>query len=378
MKLASKMIVALIVLAPIAEAQYADSSRGVRVLRERGCLNCHSLAGAGGSEAAAPDLGRPRADTFSPAGFAAGLWNHSPDMWAAMADRDGQISDLSAQDVRDVYSFLYSIRYFDPPGRHERGKEVFESLHCQRCHAIVGADVAGIGPPVAAWPSMTDPVAFLEAMWNHGDVMDEETSAMGYPWPKLTVWDLADLSAYVENVPVTAARAARLKLGPPEAGMKVFADLSCSACHTLTGEAPDKIALLQRVRDRRTLTALAASMWNHRPVMREWSEETGIPLRAFETGQMANLLSYLFEEGVLEARGDAGRGEQVFQTKGCGGCHSEGAAALPDGDPSGSEIVSGMWRHGPKMRAEVIRQGGEWPQLSDRDLTDLITWLAGR
>jgi cytochrome c2 len=300
-------------------------------------------------------------------------------MWAAMADRDGQIPELSAQDVRDVYAFLYSIRYFDPPGRHERGKDFFESMKCQRCHAIVGgADVSGIGPPVAAWPSMTDPIAFLEAMWNHGEVMDQETSAMGYPWPKMTPWDIADLAAYVENVPVTAARPARLRLGPPEAGMKVFEDLACSSCHTLTGESPDKISLIERVRERRTLTALAASMWNHRPVMREWSEETGIPLRRIEPGQMANLLSFLFEEGVLEARGDGERGERLFRTKGCYSCHTNGAAALPAADTSGSEIVSAMWRHGPKMRAEVIRQGGEWPQLSEQDLADLITWLAGR
>ena len=59
-----------------------DARRGEQLFQTQQCIQCHSLKGQGGS--LAPDL-RQRVDrNLHPAVMASLMWNHAPDMWAAM------------------------------------------------------------------------------------------------------------------------------------------------------------------------------------------------------------------------------------------------------------------------------------------------------
>src|SRR5690606_22123208 len=103
---------------------------------------------------------------------------------------------MDRQEARDVFAFLYSVRYFEPSGKPARGRAVFSRKGCFRCHALVRTDAGGIGPAVPDWPLLDDPVRFLEAMWNHGTAMRREGEADQRPWPELNVRELSDLIAY--------------------------------------------------------------------------------------------------------------------------------------------------------------------------------------
>ena len=94
---------------------------------------------------------------FTPASLAATMWNHAPGMWAAMRDRQITAGELDEQAAQDLMAFFYAARFFEKPGDAGRGKRAFESLGCAGCHSL----------PVSQWQALSDPIALLDAMWNH-------------------------------------------------------------------------------------------------------------------------------------------------------------------------------------------------------------------
>ena len=116
-------------------AQFGDSLRGAQALEDRGCVGCHAMRGVGGN--GAPDLGVPRKGSFSPTAFAASMWNHTPQMWARIG-RDGEwLPTLSDQELEDIWAYFYAVRYFEPSGDRNRGRRIFRTKQCFRCHALV-------------------------------------------------------------------------------------------------------------------------------------------------------------------------------------------------------------------------------------------------
>ena len=376
MRWAIVTVLSLVVVNSLA-AQAGDSTRGQALLGNQGCLSCHSVGGVGGREA--PDLGQPTEQVFSPAAFAASVWNHVPEMWASMAAQNRDEPQISDQGMRDLFAYLYSVRYFEPSGDARRGETIYQEKQCYRCHALVETGTSGIGPSIAQWRAPLDVVLFLENMWNHSEAMNRERQLDELMWPTFTISEMADMLAYIYNLPSIPSTPARLQLGNPAAGMKVFEDLACSKCHSVLEDDPDLLAFAQSEREHRTITGLAVAMWNHRPIMDEWSKETGLPIRNFEQGQMGQLLSYLFEEGFLEERGNAERGELLYADKGCAQCHDNGIGdPLPRKSYTVTDMTAGMWRHGPEVRQAMRDQGMSWPHLSASDIADLVAWLNGR
>ena len=354
-------------------AQYGDSLRGAAVLRERGCTECHSVLGRGGTKASA--LGQRLGGALSPATFAAELWNHSPEMWVEMERAGRDRPELTAQDIRDVFVFLYAMQHFEPSGDIDRGRGVFLGKECHRCHGLVRTESGGIGPAVPDWPTLKDPVRFLEAMWNHGEVMLQETRSGRMIWPTLTERELSDLLAYIYTLPNLPPRLGRIELGSTGAGMRLFDDLGCIRCHSILETDPDLVPLAANPGVTYTISGLAVAMWNHQPIMREWAEETGLEIPTLEEGQMAHLLSYLMEEGLLERIGNEKRGARLFESRGCAACHGETATPLPKREWRTTDLVAAVWSHGPEMRDRMARAGRAWPVLSGADITDLVAWL---
>ncbi len=84
-------------------AEAGDAERGELRLRQKGCLRCHALNGAGGSEA--PDLGR-MSELGSPAAVISAAWNHGPVMAAALAASGGEWPRFSPLEMADLMAFL--------------------------------------------------------------------------------------------------------------------------------------------------------------------------------------------------------------------------------------------------------------------------------
>ena len=346
-------------------------------MRSEACGACHRAPVA--DRGSAPDLSRPVLSDVTPGALISTLWNHGPVLWRALAVRNLTVPELSEEDVVDIYAHFFSLRAFDPPGDADRGEDVFTAKNCHRCHALIPAD-SGIAPPVSLWPSVSNPIAWVENMWNHGIGMREEIEQMNGSWPQFEVQEMLDLLAFLENAPVFEPRSPETQLGDPGAGRQIFADMNCVICHKVGSDEPGKIDLINAIRAKHTPSALAVAMWNHQPVMFPDGETEWIDGKPFLDSQMNDLIGYLFAEGYFSVSGNSGRGATRFQQHGCAQCHDGGKDDPPflphPGRPySVAGLGASFWNHGPVMRLDMLERGVDWPELSPRDASDLLLYL---
>lgn len=176
----------------------ADPRRGWELFQRKGCFQCHSVGGKGGTTA--PDLasGRPLPATLTQ--VAGRMWNHSPAMWKAMKAKGIERPTFDEKEMADLIAFLYSVRYFDLPGSPLIGRQVFGERQCSRCH---GADGRGgdIGPGLRDRSQPLTQVTLARALWSHGPKMFRRAQELGLPWPVLQESDLGHLLAFLNSPP---------------------------------------------------------------------------------------------------------------------------------------------------------------------------------
>lgn len=377
----------LLLFAGALGAEGGDAEYGKQMLRMRQCVKCHAVEGEGGS--GAPDLGKRPETPLSPTGLAAKLWNHAPEMFEGMRAAGLPFMGVSEIDASNLYAYLYSIQYFDPPGDVARGELVFAEKACLRCHAVEDSAPAAepadsAGPPVKAWSDMADPVLWAQSMWNHGEAMAAAMAAAKIDWPRLNVQEMVDVLAFVHSQPAHQGSLPYLRLGDWVSGERDFTELGCVECHTLGESVAGKVDLLETARRQPLLSGLAVEMWNHRPAMETAAGERGVEVPRFEADQMADVASYLFRQGYFQAAGDAARGAALYRGRGCAGCHDTGEAGAPAIGPDGSRpysairLASAVWMHGPNMKAQMDYLEKSWPQLSEQDVEDLLAFVNSR
>jgi mono/diheme cytochrome c family protein len=345
-----------------AATMAADSTRGERLFKTLSCIECHSVNGAGGH--IAPDLGRRIDRNFTSASLASTMWNHAPAMWAAMREREIRSGDLDEQAAADLFAYFYSARFFEKPGDAGRGKRLFKERACGLCHGLTEAVTPGI-KPVSQWNAIVDPIALTEAMWNHSPNMFAEFKIKQIPWPTLTGQDLSDLLVYLRNLPSTREKPGVFETASGSTGEAIFQTKGCVVCHYSSSSFGPQIK-------GRTLTEIAADMWDHAPKMKAQPAH-------FNPGEMRELLSYLWARQFFEDSGDARRGKRVFAMKHCETCHgdaSTGAPKLTGGSFSGITMLSALWHHGPQMLEQMKSKGVQWPRFDRREMSDLIAYLS--
>ena len=339
----------------------ADSARGRRLFETLACVQCHSVNGTGGKSA--PDLGLMLDRGFTPSTLAATMWNHAPGMWGAMRDRQITAGELDQQAAQDLMAFFYAARFFEKPGDAGRGKRAFQSDGCAGCHRL----------PVSQWQGLTDPIALIDAMWNHRSQMLAATASKGVKFPLLSAQDLTDMLVYLRNQPGnqpgTREQAGVFRIEGPGAGDAVFQSAGCAKCHrtvdALTKEAQGK-----------TLTEIAAEMWNHAPRM----AAAGAPSTELAPGQMRDLIGSFWAAKFFEDAGRPAAGRRVFAGKNCAVCHNDPASGAPHlpaqgRDFSGASMISALWRHGPRMLDLMKTKGIGWPRFNGAQMADLIAYL---
>jgi mono/diheme cytochrome c family protein len=340
-----------------------DARRGEEVFTGEQCIQCHSVNGKGAT--LAPDLGRRVDRDFTPTVMASLMWNHAPDMWAAMKKQGITKGSLSPEMAADLFAYFESARYFEKPGDAGRGKMLFTARHCTECHGIASSPAGG-GPPVAKWDSLADPVALAVQMWNHGARMRAAFAKRKLTWVPLTAQELTDMLVYLQNLPETRGISHDFKLSASEGGAALFKSKGCAGCHT------GALALEKRLHNQ-TLTEIAVDMWNHQPKMKD-------PPPTLSEEEMRQILAYLWANQYFTGEGNAARGKKVFAVKRCTTCHddpSSGAPKLAKGKDAYSAItmVSALWGHGPRMLDLMAQKSIPWPRFTAREMADLIAYL---
>jgi len=337
--------------------------RGEELFRQEQCVQCHSVGGAGGTLGG--DLSKRIDRDFTPAVMASLMWNHAPDMWAAMKKQGIVKAQLSPEGAADLFAYFVSARYFEKPGDAGRGKLAFSARHCADCHGIASSPVAA-APPVAKWESLADPLVLAQQMWNHGARMRAEFSSRKLAWGQLTAQELTDILVYLQNLPETRGISRDFQFPPSGPGEKLFQSKGCAGCHA------GKLALEDRLRNQ-TLTEIAVDMWNHQPAMKQ-------PAPVFTSQEMSELLGYVWARQYFRGQGDAGRGRAVFGAKGCATCHNDAASGAPKlakGQDAYTDVtvVSILWEHGPRMLDQMTQRQMAWPRFTAREMSDLIAYL---
>jgi mono/diheme cytochrome c family protein len=340
-----------------------DAHRGEQLFQSEQCIQCHSVNGKGGT--VAPDLARRVDRDYTPSVMASLMWNHAPQMWAAMKQQGIKKGDMTPEKAADLFAYFVSARYFEKPGDAARGKRAFADRHCADCHGITSSPVAA-APPVVKWESLADPVVLAQQMWNHGPKMRAEFAKKKLAWGKLTGQELTDMLVYLQNLPETRNLARTFSFPPSDSGEKLFASKGCTECHT----GPRALEVLLK---NQTLTEIAVDMWNHQPSMKN-------PPPTFTPEEMQQIIQFIWAKQYFRGNGSAVRGKTVFAAKNCATCHndpSSGAPKLGKGKDAYSDItmVAALWGHGPQMLDSMTARKLAWPRFTAQEMEDVIAYL---
>jgi mono/diheme cytochrome c family protein len=117
-----------------------------------------------------------------------------------------------------------------------------------------------------------------------------------------------------------------------------------------------------------------------------WAEywSAGKLLPSLNQNDVADLFSYFFATLYFEPHGSSARGRAVFIDKNCNNCHSE---VLNTGglnpfvsrwlqlrDPT--SWAERFWNHANEMDSATTLRGVNWPELSGRDVSDLMMFFS--
>jgi cytochrome c2 len=195
----------------------------------------------------------------------------------------------------------------------------------------------------------------------------------------LLAWPAAS-AAQIEIIPGSSAR-----------GAELFTTKACVQCHAFRGVggtiAPD---LAQPGGRAHTPMQLASALWNHGPRM--WRTQEAPQVRpTLESVDAADLFAYFYSLAYFSASGNAAKGAEVFEEKGCSVCHGRTIGSIDATSRSRRPLQSPistwtrvadplawaerMWNHSGKVFKELSQTGSRWPQFSSHDMVDLLAYL---
>lgn len=350
----------------VAEPQNAVA--GSSVFGSRGCGECHSVEGLGGRSG--PDLAEV-SERHSLHDLAATIWNHVPRM--AEQRRAGRIPTrrILPREAGDLYAYLYTLDYFDPPGNPGQGRRLFLEKQCVVCHQVGG--VGGVvGPSLDFLGGTRSPIAVATAMWNHGPAMAEEMLARDVTRPTFTEVELGDLIAFLRStLGVPGDEATFVLPGRPESGQALFSTKGCATCHGARGGGGVGPALARRGSPAGLLD-FAARMWNKAPGMTREMRARGVTIPELSPSETADIVAYLYAVGYFAGAGSAERGRRLLAEKGCSDCHREaGDSALEARYATSTQLFAALWNHVGIAGA----QAREWRALTGDDVADLVAYF---
>ena len=356
-----------------------DPTAGERVFNDKGCVTCHAVNGTGGK--VGPDLARTRRPrTFFD--LSAAVWNHAPTMAARMREQGMARPTLDTREAGDVVAYLYTLDYFDPPGRPSAGRKLFAEKRCVACHSV-GGEGGSVGPTLSSFKTYESPIALAAALWNHGPRMSEVMKAQGVSRPTFTGSEMRDLIAYINAASPRSPRGPLTVLpGRSLQGYRLFVDKRCATCHRPGDRPADAPPDLAERAAQRSLTDFAAAMWNKAPVMTPAMQSKIGSIPTLSPEEMSDIVAYLYSVRYFKQAGDPRRGVILAANKGCLDCHalfgergktaSDLAAVTGIDTPAG--VMAALWKHAIIDDPRPLKER-RWPTFRGEDMADLVAYL---
>ncbi|MFQ5896524.1 MAG: c-type cytochrome [Nitrospinota bacterium] len=281
--------------------QTGDPKVGEDLFAKKGCQRCHRVGGAGGRVG-------PPLDSYkqyvSPIFIARALWNHGPEMKAAMKRHGVKRPEFAGNDLSHILAYIQTAstalveRRYVAPGNPQRGREVFKAKGCLGCHAIRGRG-GRVGPDLGQIDRLRGSLTQIAGtMWNHGPKMWDAMRQRKITPPELTVEEMNDLVTYLYFLQYMD------EPGDTKVGRALFSEKGCVQCHSLRAREEGKIFLGGR-EIRAALAspiAVVTAMWNHASQMEMVAEARRIVWPRFEGHEMADIVAYVLS-GVGQPQG---------------------------------------------------------------------------
>lgn len=282
--------------------QPGNPKTGSVLIEEKGCIRCHQVGSKGGRVG-------PSLDSYkqyvSPIFMARALWNHGPEITAAMKQLGVKRPKLVGDDLNHILAYVKAAstdvveRRYLRPGNPQRGKVLFAKKQCLECHAIKGRG-GGVGPDLGRLPELRGSLTHIAGtMWNHGPPMWAAMRTRNMKPAKLTAEEMNDLVTYLYFLQYID------EAGDAKVGRALFSEKGCAQCHSLKAGQEGKVPLVGEER-RATLSspvAAVTAMWNHAPKMEMVAEEQRVVWPRFVGREMADLLAYILSGASQPARG---------------------------------------------------------------------------
>ncbi len=170
------------------------------------------------------------------------------------------------------------------------------------------------------------------------------------PWPVLNAQELTDILVYLRNLPFPPSRPPVFRIGAGLDGEAVFRARSCGGCHPSVKDLSNSMRA-------KTLTEVAAAMWNHEPIM----SKAGATRTTFAPDEMRELLGFLWAQQFFEDVGTASVGRASLRIQAVRflsrKSFRESTKLTGAGGFNGATMASALWRHGPSMLAQMKSQG---------------------
>lgn len=260
---------------------------GERWFREKRCVVCHSVGGAGG------DVGPPLdsyANYVAPIMLATGLWNSGPAMQSSQVSRGVPMPIFVGREMADIHAYIRqrsSLRdrdlvFLQPPDPNA-GRALFSAKGCSRCHGDDGRGTRS-GPDLRTATQRMQVSEIAGQLWNHSFQMSAAMGALSTTFPKFQATEMADVISFLYYLRFYESD------GDLEAGERVYVSKRCVGCHG--GEAVSIVGPdLSRSESVLTPLGLATAMWNHAPAMYDLIQWEEWP--RFEGHEMRDLSVYL-------------------------------------------------------------------------------------
>jgi cytochrome c551/c552 len=308
------------------------------------------------------------------------MWDHLPQMTARMQQMGIPRVKLDAREAGDLAAYLYTLHYFDKPGRPDVGKRLFSEKKCIACHSVEGRG-GSVGPSVDVFKHFSSPLYVASAMWNHGPQMADAMKAQGVERPTLNGSELRDLIAFLS--PATAGRQGPVHVlaGSAESGRMLFGEKGCVQCHPVTDTGVGPSLVGRGVR--RSQVEFAAGLWDKAPAMLAARKPEMGPLPQLSAEEMADLVAYLDATGYFAGAGSPNRGWRVMADKGCLVCHGVyGERGKPASDltrakalGSRAAVLASLWNHTTVPAPAAGGGRAQWPRIRPQEMADLMALL---
>ena len=253
-------------------------------------------------------------------------------------------------------------------GDAERGKALFQNLHCIACHSVNG--VGGQKAPDLGRNRSRgfSPYDMAALMWNHAPAMWSAMEQHGVARPVLDEQQAADLFVFF------FAAGYFEEPGDSRRGRQLFHSKDCDQCHGVDSAARPDVRPVAEWAAPWDPVSLAQSMWNHSGDISRELERSGIPFPLLSAQELTDLLAWLRtmrrdDQPAAFAPASPESGRALLVSKGCAGCHQGREALEAHRTRYGLvDLAAALWNH-------PLNTGQHGQQLSLEEMRCLLGYL---